>query len=166
MHSQEHQDNPKYWPIIPHYEIIPLSIHIYSILLSISCAVSLIALASGRWSRGASEPLSLTTFCRDQGLSASSIGRGRSCRSSWSRSLDSLAWTWGMCAWSLEACLNKSIVTYVWPFIRSRGSVELEDLEDLVNLWVTIEQGLLLDKLCKDASHSPGIDAQRVLLLA
>ena len=48
----------------------------------------------------------------------------------------------------------------------SWGSVELEDLEDLVDFGVSHEQGTLLDHLGKDAACTPHIHSQRVLFLA
>lgn len=44
--------------------------------------------------------------------------------------------------------------------------MELENLEDLVDLAVSHEQGLLLNQLSKNAAHSPDVDSQTVLALS
>lgn len=44
--------------------------------------------------------------------------------------------------------------------------MELEDLEDLVNLRISTEKGLLLHKLSEDAANGPDVDSQTVLLLS
>lgn len=51
--------------------------------------------------------------------------------------------------------------------VAGRGSaMELEDLENLVNLRITIKHRLFLDELGEDAADCPDIDAETVLLLA
>lgn len=55
--------------------------------------------------------------------------------------------------------------TNVLPLGRGRGAVKLENLKDLIDFTVTAEERLLLDKLSKDASNCPDIDAQTVLPL-
>lgn len=46
------------------------------------------------------------------------------------------------------------------------GSVELEDLEDLVDLAVSAEERLLLHQFGEDAADCPDVHTQTILLLA
>lgn len=54
----------------------------------------------------------------------------------------------------------------VLPFFGRWGSVELEDFEDLIDLWIAREQGLFLNEFSKNASNGPDIDSQAVLFLS
>lgn len=44
--------------------------------------------------------------------------------------------------------------------------MELEDFENLIDLAITAEEGLFLCKLGEDASDSPDVNSQAVLLLS
>ena len=63
----------------------------------------------------------------------------------------------GLKVWKVEC---------IWPESFTRSAERFEDLEDLIDLGVTSEQGPARGHLCKDAASRPHVDTGGVLFSA